>query len=296
MDIIKVSVIIPTYKRAEMLPRAIDSVLEQSYKNIEVVVVDDNNPDTEWRKITEKLMQPYETDSRVQYIKHTKNSNGAVARNTGIKFAKGDIVTFLDDDDLYNKRKIEKQVEYLINHSENRAVYCGWDRDGVCCPKLEGDLSYYILSGDQIIYTNAIMMWKDNAVQCGGWDETFQRHQEAAFLLRYFYSGYRIGVVPECLIKFDTSDRSNVANPVTNERHMDHYLMKYNYCIKKCEIQKRGSEKRIFTHRYRGVILNYFKSKEYKNAIRVYWKWMKKYPVAMPVAFMSYFYERILKQ
>ena len=48
MSIIKVSVIIPTYKRAEMLPRAINSVLEQSYKNIEVVVVDDNNPDTEW--------------------------------------------------------------------------------------------------------------------------------------------------------------------------------------------------------------------------------------------------------
>ena len=56
MSIIKVSVIIPTYKRAEMLPRAINSVLEQSYKNIEVVVVDDNNPDTEWRKITEKTV------------------------------------------------------------------------------------------------------------------------------------------------------------------------------------------------------------------------------------------------
>lgn len=295
MSIIKVSVIIPTYKRAEMLPRAINSVLEQSYKNIEVVVVDDNNPDTEWRKITEKLMKPYEADSRVQYIKNLKTLNGEVARNTGIRYARGEIVTFLDDDDLYDKEKVAKQVEYLLKHSDKRAVYCGWNRNGVCCSRLEGDLSYYILSGDQIIYTNAIMMWKNNAVQCGGWDETFMRHQEAAFLLRYFYSGNRIGTVPECLVEFDTSDRSNVANTVMNEKYMDHYLITYNKCIKKCENEKRGSEKRIYTHRYRGVTLNYLKAKQYKNAMRVYWKWMKRYPIAMPISFISYFYERIMK-
>ena len=151
------------------------------------------------------------------------------------------------------------------------------------------------ISGDQIIYTNAIMMWKNNAVQCGGWDETFMRHQEAAFLLRYFYSGNRIGTVPECLVEFDTSDRSNVANPVMNEKYMDHYLITYNKCIKKCENEKRGSEKRIYTHRYRGVTLNYLKAKQYKNAMRVYWKWMKRYPIAMPISFISYFYERIMK-
>ena len=295
MEKYKVSVIIPTYKRAQMLPRAIDSVLAQTYENVEVVVVDDNNPDTEWRIETEKLMEPYEHNPKVKYIKHAKNSNGAVARNTGIRCAKGDIVTFLDDDDYYDEEKVTKQVDYLLKHPEKRAVYCGWNRNGVCCPTLEGDLSYYLLSGDQIIYTNVIMMWKENAVQCGGWDETFKRHQEAAFLLRYFLSGQIIGAVPECLVKFDISDRSNAENPKLNETYTDHYLNSYMNCIEKCDKEKRGNKRRIYTHRYRGVILNYIKEKQFTDAIRAYIKWMKKYPISMPLAFLVYCYERLMR-
>ena len=156
-----VSVIIPTYKRSDMLPRAIASVLNQSYANIEAVVVDDNNPDTEYRKHTEILMMQYEFDKRVKYVKHSKNFNGSVARNTGIKNSDGEIVAFLDDDDTFYPEKIEKQVEYLLQHPKYRAVYCGWDRAGdIVIPNDEGNLSYNILSGDHIIYTNAIMMWK----------------------------------------------------------------------------------------------------------------------------------------
>ena len=80
----KVSVITPTYKRSGMLPRAIKSVLNQSYQNIEIIVVDDNNPDTEWRIATEERMQEFKDDPRVMYVKHEKNMNGSVARNTGI--------------------------------------------------------------------------------------------------------------------------------------------------------------------------------------------------------------------
>ena len=105
-----VSVIIPTYKRSDMLPRAINSVLKQTYENVQVVVVDDNDSNSEYRRCTEKQMSFYANDKRVKYIRHCKNSNGAVARNTGIKNADGEIITFLDDDDVYQTDKIKKQV------------------------------------------------------------------------------------------------------------------------------------------------------------------------------------------
>lgn len=67
-----VSIIIPTYKRSEMLPRAIESVLNQTYKNIQVIVVDDNDPDTEFRIATEQRMLLYNYNPRVKYIRHEK--------------------------------------------------------------------------------------------------------------------------------------------------------------------------------------------------------------------------------
>ena len=260
-----VSVIIPTFKRSDMLPRAIESVLNQTYPNIEIIVVDDNDPTTEWRKKTSLLMSKYESDSRIKYIKHDKNCNGSVARNTGIRNANGDIVAFLDDDDEFLPKKIELQVEYLLKNVQYRAVYCGWDRDGVVCPTDEGDLSYNILSGDRIIYTNTIIMWKIDAINCGGWNETFKRHQEASFLLNYFIYGGKIGVVSEPLVLFDISDRSNAAkDPKVYEMHLIHYLDSYSTLLNS---YKRKIRKRILIHRYRGVFLFYIKCKDYMGAI-----------------------------
>ena len=96
-----VSVIIPTFQRAKYIERAIDSVLNQTYKNFEIIVVDDNDQESEARKEMIKRMDKYSSDSRIIYIKHEKNKNGAAARNTGINVAKGEYITFLDDDDYF---------------------------------------------------------------------------------------------------------------------------------------------------------------------------------------------------
>ena len=71
-----ISIIIPTYKRSEMLSRAIESCLNQSYKNIEVIIVDDNNPDTDFRKLTSQFMESYAGNKKVKYIKMEKNGGG----------------------------------------------------------------------------------------------------------------------------------------------------------------------------------------------------------------------------
>jgi len=290
-----VSVIIPTYRRADMLPRAIDSVLGQSYKNVQVVVIDDNNPDTEFRKTTATMMQKYAGNVKVKYVCHERNMNGSVARNTGIQNADGEIIAFLDDDDEYYPDKIQIQVEYLLSHPAYCAVYCGWDREGCVVPEKEGDLSFELLSGTNLIYTNVIMMWKKEAVECGGWDETFMRHQEAAFMLRYFKTGQKIGVVKQVLVKFDTSDRSNAANPQNNEKQMDHYLSSYMDMILACEKKRPGAMKDIYSFRYRGIFLNYILVKEYLEAWKLYVKLVKKMPIKFNIDLFRYAFARFRK-
>lgn len=292
-----VSVVIPTYKRSDMLPRAIESVLCQTYNNVQVVIVDDNNPDTEWRKKTEDLMQHYKDNQRVKYVKHEKNRNGSVARNSGIIAADGEIIAFLDDDDIYYPTKIEKQVEYLLSHKKERAVYCGWDREGIVIPDAVGDCSYELLSGESLIYTNTIMMWKREAIKCGGWDVTFKRHQEAAFMLRYFKKGGKIGIVPECLVKFDTSDRMNAAsNGVMNEQYMEHYLLSYSDIIEKLENNKPGTKKEIYAQRYRGVFLAYIKYGDLLGAARIWKRMTRNMPIKFNVLIIEYLVERIFKR
>lgn len=289
-----VSVIIPTYKRSTMLPQAIRSVLTQSYKNIQVIVVDDNDPQTDWRKQTEKLMLSYNDDLRVKYVKHTRNSNGSVARNTGIQNADGEIVCFLDDDDIYLENKTQKQVNFLLSHPEYHAVYCGWDRDGVTIPTATGDCSFEVLSGASLIYSNVIMMWKKDAVECGGWDISFKRHQEAAFMLRYFRNGGLVGVVRECLVKFDTSDRSNAAaNGKINEEHTNHYLSSYKDVIARCERKRPGSERDIYSYRYRGVFLNYLLEHDFKSALDLWWRMTRKMPFKFNADLVKYALNRV---
>src|SRR5690625_1857772 len=113
-----VSVIIPTYKRPRMLTRALKSVLMQTYKNIEVIIVDDNDENSEYRKQTINFMKEYKSNPIIKYIKHKKNKGGSEARNTGIYKATGKYISFLDDDDEYMPTKIEKQVKKFKESNE----------------------------------------------------------------------------------------------------------------------------------------------------------------------------------
>src|SRR5690606_21643920 len=129
MDKPIVSVIIPTYNRPERLTRAINSVLDQTYKNIEVLVVDDNNPHTDFRKETEIVMRKYKDNDQVKYIKHPRNKNGAAARNTGIQASAGKYIAFLDDDDEFLPNRIEKLVNKMETLEESWGVcYTGYKK------------------------------------------------------------------------------------------------------------------------------------------------------------------------
>jgi glycosyltransferase involved in cell wall biosynthesis len=99
-----VSVVMPTYNRARLLSRAVNSVLDQTYPNFELIVVDDCSTDG-----TEGVMQGFQ-DDRIRYIRHEKNQGAPIARNTGIRAAKGKYIAFQDSDDVWLSTKLEKQV------------------------------------------------------------------------------------------------------------------------------------------------------------------------------------------
>jgi len=113
-----VSVIIPTWNRAAALAKAIDSVVSQTHRNWEVVVVDDGSTD-DTRSMVSKLS---ETDPRIRYI-YQANAGVSAARNCGIALAKGDFVAFLDSDDSWEPWKLELQVACLRTHPELGMVW-----------------------------------------------------------------------------------------------------------------------------------------------------------------------------
>lgn len=109
MDKKLVSVIIPAYNRGATIERAIESVLSQTYSNIECIIVDDCSTDN----TVDVVNKTYHNDERVKCYKLDQNSGACVARNRGVEIARGDYVAFLDSDDRFRPEKIEKQVDAL---------------------------------------------------------------------------------------------------------------------------------------------------------------------------------------
>src|SRR5206468_12088636 len=114
-----VSIVLPTYNRAPMILRAISSCLEQTYRNIEVLVVDDGSTD-ETPEIVQRVAQH---DPRVRYIRQ-ENAKLPAALNTGFRAARGALLTWTSDDNAYEPNAIEVMVDYLHEHPETGLVYC----------------------------------------------------------------------------------------------------------------------------------------------------------------------------
>lgn len=199
-----VSIIIPTYKRADALPRAIKSVLNQKYNHIEVIVVDDNSPKTEYRKLTEKAMEQFSGNNKVIYLKHEKNKNGSAARNTGFRYSKGEYIMFLDDDDEFINNKIASQVAKLesldnswgacytnyLRKKDNKVIVFGAE-------KKEGSLLKEELMRNLFIHAGSNLMIRRSVVQeVNGFDESFQRNQDVEFVTRILMK-YKLAYVDE---------------------------------------------------------------------------------------------------
>jgi len=102
-----ISVVIPTYNRADLISRAVNSVQLQTYQNLEIIVVDDCSPE-DIAGVIQDL-----NDDRITFLRHHSNQGGSAARNTGIKQAKGEYIAFLDSDDIWLPQKLELQLQAI---------------------------------------------------------------------------------------------------------------------------------------------------------------------------------------
>ncbi len=184
-----VSVIVPTYSRSDRIQYAIESVLKQSYKNIELVVVDDNGLGTEEQIKTNAVISKL-NDSRIVYYPHETNKGGCAARNTGIKNSHGEYVAFLDDDDIWSDKFIKSNLSLFKNVNVG-AVYCDfWSYDGVYSKKLKnrsvysGNVHDRILSGWCPASTSLFVVKKESIVKAGLFDESLPSFQDYDMWLR----------------------------------------------------------------------------------------------------------------
>lgn len=115
----RVSVIIPTFNRAHIISQAIESVLNQTFNDYEIIVVDDGSTDTTGAFLGKTY------GSRITYVGKPVNEGLAAARNTGISLAQGTYIAILDDDDLWLPEKLDRQVELMERNPDLGLVYCG---------------------------------------------------------------------------------------------------------------------------------------------------------------------------
>lgn len=203
----KVSVVLPTYGDPTFLPRSIESVRRQSYAHWELIVVDDNEPAAEARRSTEAMMAAYRGDSRILYIRHDRNKSGAAARNTGIARAAGEYIAFLDSDDEYAPRRLERCLAALEGAPDPWAgVYTGceiWQGGRLIRRRIHiksGNFLPETLAAAFPLSSGSNLFLRAGVVrELGGFDENFRRHQDYEFLVRYFRR-YSLLALPEVLL------------------------------------------------------------------------------------------------
>lgn len=267
-----ITVITPTFKRHQYLKNAVDSVLAQTYKDFELIVVDDNPADSEERKLTEEVMNGI-TDPRVIYIQNEKNLGGAGSRNRAIEMAKGEYIAFLDDDDMYLPDRLRVQYEAMKEHDWEVCVMDGatfkyetgepvserhqrlWD--GMTNDELIRSHLMYHISG-----TNSFMFRTYFIRKIGGFD-IVPSCQEYILMQKALDAKPRFGYLPVTLIKNFQHEGEQVSTgpkKLAGQKMLIKNKKKYFYLLS-------GKERRQVLCRHHGVLFFvYYKMHKYFHA------------------------------
>lgn len=172
-----VSIIIPTYNRSRLLARAVKSVLNQTYQNFELIIVDDGSTDD-----TREIVAGF-NDKRIRYVRHEENKGEAAARNTGIKAARGGYIAYQDSDDEWLPEKLAKQMKLLEDASpEVGVIYTGfWKTENhkrtyvpfSWVSRKNGDIHKELLKGN-FIGSPAVLIKKECFNKVGLFDENLR--------------------------------------------------------------------------------------------------------------------------
>lgn len=228
-----VSIIVPVYNCEKYMEACIDSILIQSYYNIEVIIIDDGSTDNTYKIIKEYINK----DKRIKYFKQ-ENSGPSVARNRGIEKANGEYLIFIDSDDFIEKIYVEK----LVNEIK------GKNFDIVCCGYI--DKSKYGIVKLNDFWINKYELNKQEFLSCvckgiGGvlWSKIFRKDiiienkirmnpkifmsEDLIFILEYCKYINRIGVINECLYHYNRLNYSSISSNI-DINYLENYVLLIN--------------------------------------------------------------------
>lgn len=200
-----VSVIIPTYNRAALLPRAVDSVLAQTYQDFELLIVDDCSTDD-----TPAVIAGF-ADPRLRAIRHEQNRRQTGALNTGLAEARGEFAAFLDDDDEFTPDSLAERMALMEASPPETALVYGWaDRIDDAIGRViegrrtvvEGDGAFeYALRAQNITATSTFLVRTAAAREIGGFDGRLTAANDSFFVCNIL-SKYRIAVLRKVIVRY----------------------------------------------------------------------------------------------
>lgn len=204
-----VSVVMPVYNGEIYLAEAIESVLNQTYKNFEFIIIDDGSTDK-----SAKIVNKYkEKDSRI-VLHQQPNSGLPVSLNKGIELAKYDVIVRMDADDIMLPQRLEKQVPFLLSHPEATVVSCYSYHINSTGKRIGGSGNYsyietvekckkHIAGGGMIFCLHpGVMFWKKPVVEAGGYDVKLPVSEDTELWNRLADKGHYTIVMPERLIDY----------------------------------------------------------------------------------------------
>ena len=279
----KVSVIIPVYNGEKYIAYAIESVLCQTYKNIEIIVVDDDSKD-KTAEVVKNYQETYnQTDKQevLTYI-YQKNQGAAAARNKGIVSSTGEYIALLDYDDIWEPEKIELQVKYMIEHQEVGMVHsdAGFiDKDGNLIDDMKRPKGFTVygrcfkeLFIQNKIRTSTAVIRTSCLDKIGLFDEDIRYCEDLDLWLRLARE-FSIGYVDQILCYYRLHDSNMTHNKV---EHLIYRNKMFNKILKIYPdtwsiVGESNVKKIIFDNVYRIANLSY-DSRNYKKAFLYYLK------------------------
>jgi len=264
----RVSVIIPAYDRPDMLQEAIVSVLDQTYDDFEVVVVDDGSPEP-----LEPVVEQFD-DNRIEYHRLEENQGANVARNTGIEKSSGDYLAFLDDDDRWKPTKLEDQVVILDKKPDIGLVYTGQefvDSDETTTktktPDGGGDVKRYLLKGGYVGGFSCVMLRRELVCTVGKPDPELPILQDTEWWLRLSRETLFFAIEKPLVVR-RIGDHDQIGDDYEQLRNIA-YPKVYNE-----HKQMAASEGLVYKFLFKSYFLNYIGrtalSKGRSNEARVY--------------------------
>ncbi|MDR0682137.1 MAG: glycosyltransferase family 2 protein [Dysgonamonadaceae bacterium] len=276
MKIPLVSVIIPTYNRAHMLVKTLDSIVAQTYQNFEVIIVDDGSTDNTIRLLEDYKQKITRKDIAFTILKQ-RNAGAPVARNRGLKSAKGEYIVFFDSDDLMLPNRIEEQVRVMILENSDCCA-CGFLVEGEQPEErypniIQGKSELYAFLRRKLFGSTQSWIFKKSLIlQVGGYDESLECRQDLDIVFRILITQPKISITKQLLSVFvEHNDTSRIMNKVKNRLGYDSIVKFHSKIIDYCVRNKKIELFPVAIHKYYNDVFTTLPSIQYSDSWRELW-------------------------